>query len=94
MPISFASRISVPPDTLVSVIDDECVILNLTTERYFGLDAVGTHMWTALTQSESVQVAFESLLAAYNVDAERLRQDLSRLIEQLVERRLVEISGA
>lgn len=94
MPISFASRISVPPDTLVSVIDDECVILNLTTERYFGLDPVGTHMWTALTQSESVQAAFESLLSAYNVDAERLRQDLSRLIEQLVERRLVEISGA
>ena len=91
--MSFAIQLLVPSDTLVSELGGESVILNLKSERYFGLDEVGTRMWTALTTSKSIQSAYEKLLAEYDVDSEQLRKDLNDLVEKLVDHELVEISG-
>jgi hypothetical protein len=50
-------------------------------------------MYKALTGSESVQAAYDSLLAEYEVEPEVLRRDLSGLIQKLLEHGLVEVSG-
>jgi len=86
-------RIVVQPDVLVNVIDGESVLLNLKSESYFGLDEVGTRMWQVLTDSGSIQAAYETLLAEYEVEPEKLRQDLERLIEQLVAHGLLETTN-
>jgi hypothetical protein len=70
----------------------EAVLLNLGSESYFGLDAVGTRMWMVLTAAASIQAAYEALLDEYDVEAEKLREDLDGLIGKLVEHGLVEIS--
>jgi hypothetical protein len=93
MDISFKSRIAIAPDVLVSEVGDESVLLNLKSESYFGLDEMGTRMYKALTGSESVQAAYDSLLAEYEVEPEVLRRDLSGLIQKLLEHGLVEVSG-
>jgi Coenzyme PQQ synthesis protein D (PqqD) len=93
MPISFSSRVSVPSDVLISEVRGESVLLNLKNERYFGLDDVGTRIWKALIASDSIQAAYEILLAEYDVDANRLRQDLDDLIQKLIEQGLVEVAG-
>jgi len=93
MSISFAARVSVPSDILISEVGGESVLLNLKNERYFGLDDVGTRMWKALMAVDSIQAAYEMLLAEYDVEADRLRQDLDELIGKLMEQGLVEISG-
>lgn len=74
-------------------LDGESVLLNLQSERYFGLDEVGTRMWVALSRSESIQTAYEDLLSEYDVDAKLLHQDLESLIDKLVEHGLVEVSS-
>jgi hypothetical protein len=84
MPIPLTSRVTVPEDVLFRQLDQEAVILNLDTEIYFGLDAVGTDMWLALTTSDSIQAAYESLLEEYDVAPETLRGDLEELVEKLV----------
>jgi Coenzyme PQQ synthesis protein D (PqqD) len=86
-------RVLVPSDVLIRELDGESVVLNLKSERYFGLDRVGTRMWTALSMSESIQEAYELLLNEYEVDAERLRLDLQNFVEQMVEHGLVEVSN-
>ena len=91
MAIPFSTRVSIPPDVLVSSLAGESVLLNLKSEKYFGLDEVGTRMWGALTSSDSIQDAYETLLAEYDVEAERLRHDLNDLIEKLVEQDLIEV---
>ena len=72
-------------------LEGECVILNLDSECYFGLDAVGTRMWQVLTACESIQTAYERLLDEYEVSPERLRHDFRHLIEKLIGHGLVEI---
>lgn len=92
MAISFASRITVAPDVLVQELDGESVILNLKSERYFGLDDVGTRIFTAATNSSSIEQAYESLLGEYDVDRALLRKDIEELLEKLLGNGLVEIS--
>ena len=87
----FAARLQIPETVLVSEVGGEAVLLDLQSEQYFGLDEVGTDMWQALAQTDSIQAAYEKLLAKYDVDAEQLRQDLATLLEKLISDGLVEI---
>lgn len=93
MQISFSDRVQVPEGVLISNVQDESVILNLDSERYFGLDNVGTRILTVLTNSDSIQSAYESLLAEYEVDHATLRADLVALIESLLQQGLVQVSA-
>jgi hypothetical protein len=93
MPISFSDRVSIPDDVLISNLQEESVILNLDTERYFGLDSVGTRILTVLTTSESIEAAYERLLGEYDVAGQVLRDDLLALVESLAEKGLVQVSG-
>ena len=81
-------------DVLVSQVGDELVLLELDSEHYFGLDAMGRSMWEKLTTSANIAVAIAALLAEYEVDEPRLLQDVARLLGELVSRRLVELRDA
>jgi DNA-directed RNA polymerase subunit H (RpoH/RPB5) len=94
MTISFTAHISVPEHVLVRSFENESVLLNLQTEYYHGLDDVGTRMWNLLIQSKSIQEAYETLLAEYDVDPANLRQDLIDFVAELTERGLVELVGS
>jgi len=93
MQISFSMRVSVPADVLVQELQGESVLLNVESGRYFGLDEVGTRMWAALANAESLQAAYDALLAEYDVDAEQLERDFRGLVEKLLERGLVKVPG-
>src|SRR5687767_12414566 len=92
--ISFSDRVRVPDDVLISNVQDESVILNLNSERYFGLNNVGTRVLSVLTASNSIEAAYELLVDEYDIDRQILRQDLISLIENLLERGLVTIEHA
>jgi hypothetical protein len=91
MPVSFSSRLAVPADVLINVIDGQAVLLNLKTERYFGLDEVGTTMWQRLTTADSLEAAYATLLSEYEVEPERLRADLSDFADRLIQNGLLEV---
>ncbi|PYR38987.1 MAG: hypothetical protein DMF89_27035 [Acidobacteria bacterium] len=42
-------------------------------------------MWAAVTTADSVESAYEVLAREYGVDPERLRTDLSELLDKLVQ---------
>jgi len=92
MPLLFDTKITVPKDVLIKEIRGESVLLNLDKESYFGLDKVGTRMWTALTESESIRAAYDLLLDRYEVEADVLRRDLLDLIQTLVGHGLLQIN--
>ena len=93
-PISFSDRVRVPDEVLISNLQEESVILNLNSERYFGLDDVGTRMLSVLSASNSIEAAYEVLKGEYDVDAQVLRKDLTSLIENLLQQGLVTIDHA
>jgi hypothetical protein len=93
MQISFSDRVRVPDDVLISRLQEESVILNLDSERYYGLDDVGTHMLSVLSTSESIEAAYESLRDEYDVDGQVLREDLLALVENLLQKGIVTVAA-
>ena len=93
MQISFSDRVRVPDDVLISSLQEESVILNLDSERYYGLDDVGTRMLSVLSTSESIEAAYESLRDEYDVDGQVLRQDLLALVENLLQKGIVTVAA-
>jgi hypothetical protein len=91
MPSRFTSRVNTAPDVMLRVIGEEAVILNLKSELYLGLDPVGTRMWMVLHSAPSIQAAYELLLAEFEVEPERLRRDLDKLLDQMLEQGLIEV---
>src|SRR3989442_8158640 len=87
----FTSRVSVAPDVLFQVMGEEAVMLNLKTELYLGLDAVGTRMWILLTESPSIQLAYDALVGEYEVEPARLERELNEFIDKLLEQSLIEL---
>ena len=89
MTISFSDRVTVPDDVLISHLQEESVILNLDSERYYGLDDVGTRFLSVLTTSDSIETAYDRLRDEYDVDPQVLRADLLTLIEKLIDQGLL-----
>jgi hypothetical protein len=93
MQLSFSDRVRVPDGVLVSRLQEESVILNLDSERYFGLDDVGTRVLSVLTSADSIAAAHATLLEEYDVDGQELRQDLLALVESLLQQGIIEVSA-
>ena len=69
------------------------MILNLKTGTYFGLDAIGTRMWTLIGELKDTDKVLKALLAEYDVEEARLRADIDELISQLVRHELLQMDG-
>lgn len=87
--LTFSDRTTVPQHVLVRVLDRESVLLNLETEKYFGLDETGTRMWQLVTVAPNIDAAYQELLAEFDVEPELLRTNLTELLGRLVENGLL-----
>ena len=88
--LDFAGHATVPSDVLWNEVEGELVLLDLHSEKYFGLDEMGTAFWKAVTLAPSIEDAYQELSAEYEVDPEELRADLMNLLQQLIDQGLLE----
>ena len=72
-------------------VDGEMVLLDMHSENYFGLDAVGTDIWQAMQEHKGIKEVLEVLLRQYDVSEEVLKKDLLDFIEKLKENHLIEV---
>jgi hypothetical protein len=80
--------------TVFAEIDDEAVLLNVETGVYFGLDSVGTRIWTLLGLEMDQEEICRELLEEYEVDPEQLRGDVAEFLDVLVAKGLARIAEA
>jgi hypothetical protein len=92
--LTFASRAHVPSHVLVRFMDNEAVLLNVASEKYFGLDETGTRMWQLATSAPNIDAAYQELLGEYDVAPELLHAHLQELLLMLVENGLLELLPA
>jgi hypothetical protein len=92
--VFYSNRAIVPSHVLVRFLDREAVLLNLETERYFGLDETGTRMWQIVTAASNIDLAYQELLAEFDVAPEMLRSNFTDLLSRLLENGLLEVLPA
>ena len=74
--------ITLSPDVISQEVSGETVLLDLESENYFGLDEVGTRIWQLIKETRDLQAIYDTLLAEYDVEEERLLHDLAALLGQ------------
>jgi hypothetical protein len=86
---TFGDRVQVPSHVLVRFLDREAVLLNLESERYFGLDETGARMWQVATAAPCLEAAYQQLLEEYDVAPRVLHDNFRDLLGTLVEHGLL-----
>jgi len=82
-------RVTIDETTAWQMVDGQVVMLELGSEDYYRLDAVGSRMWELLSTGGDVDAAYARLLEEYEVDEDVLRTDLENFIERLTARGLL-----
>ena len=90
--VSLESRVAIGGDVVCRELEGEAIILNLDSGTYFGLDSVGTRIWSLLQEYGSLRRTFELLEQEYDVEPERLKADILRLVEELRSNDLVRVA--
>jgi hypothetical protein len=91
MRIQKEQKVSISPEVLFQEVSGETVLLDLASESYFGLDAVGTRVWGLLESGASVSDLLDVLLDEYEVEREVLEKDVGELLEKLLEAGLIQL---
>jgi hypothetical protein len=94
MPSVDASARAVPArDVHAREFDDALVVLDLPGGSYYELNKVAAHIWGGLIEGQAVGEIAQSLAVAYCVDYDEALNDSIALVNELVRRGLVRISG-
>jgi hypothetical protein len=72
---------------------EEAAILGMKNSVYYGLNPVGASVWRLLQQPRSVREICDSIVSEYEVTSERAEGDLIKLLEQMLQEGLVELSS-
>jgi hypothetical protein len=89
--ISLRSRVVVSPRQVSCAVGEETVILSLADGVYYGLDPVGSRIWSEVQTLRRVRDVRDTLLAEYDVDSLRCEHDLLTLLTRLAEHDLLEV---
>ena len=71
---------------------DETVVLALDEGIYYGLNPVGRRIWELLTEARTLKEICDVLLNEYNVELERCEQEVRTLLDELSEKKLIEVT--
>jgi len=90
--VDLNKKITFADTVFAQEVDGEMVLLDMNSENYFGLDAVGTDIWQAIQNNEGdLQNVLKDLLEQYDVEEEVLKRDLLAFAGKLLENGLVEL---
>ena len=87
------ATLRVPQQVVYRPFAAETVVLNLETGQYHGLNPTGGRMLEVLDRATTARDAARELAEEYGVDRTEIEQDLVAFCADLLERRLIEITG-
>ena len=82
------------PQVISQEVSGETVLLDLESECYFGLDAVGTRIWQLIGDGGDLLTIYNTMLEEYEVEEAQLQTDLEALITNASERGLITLQDA
>jgi hypothetical protein len=91
--ISRTSRVVAAKRQVSSEIGGEVVILDLEAGVYFGLNEVGARIWSLLKDPVGVEDVCMVIVEDYDVTADRCREAVLALFQDLADRGLIEVVG-
>ena len=79
-------------EVFASEIDDEVVMMNIQSGKYFGMDAIGSRIWQLVEEKIQVKEIIAQLLEEYDVTEEQCHSDVLEFLNELYEQNLVQVT--
>lgn len=80
-----------PEHILGEEVDGEFVLLDVKGGGYYGLNEVGSRIWSLLREGRALADVVTTLLEEYDVSEDRLRSDIVRFLSVMHSRGLLEV---
>ncbi len=81
------------PSVVCTELDEGAVLLNLDTKYYFNLNETGLRIWQIMEDSLNSMEIAEKLAGEYDVDMERAKSSVVRLLGELEKEELILSAG-
>ncbi|MBP1804834.1 PqqD family protein [Rubellimicrobium aerolatum] len=85
----FPSDIAPSPEALESRVGEEMVLLHLGNDTYYGLDAMGTRIWTQLKAGTPLPAIRDRIAAEHGLDARTVEADMAPFLDDLLKNELL-----
>ena len=82
---SLPVSVAIGDSALYQELEGEVVLLNMTSQQYYGLNDVGAAMWKSLLETQSIDASIQRLSQIYDVEVAILRADLDKLVRDLLD---------
>lgn len=84
------ARFAIPAHIAAKLLKDEAVLLDLKEGFYFGLNDVGSRIWTLVGEEKSLSEICDQLLREYEVPRDELEKHVQSLLRELLGKGLIE----
>jgi hypothetical protein len=83
-------KVRVSEDVIWRELDDKVVIIDSSTNQYFGLSGTGVQMWRLLAETGSTEAALEKIALDFDADPQQIQADLDALVTDLAGKGLLQ----
>jgi hypothetical protein len=86
-----SSVVAAAPNHLSADLDRKAVVLGLDRGLYYGLDRVGSRIWSLVQEPISVGEICSKITSEYDVEQERFMRDLEAFLADLIHEGMIEL---
>ena len=93
MTIDRSAKITPVPGVHLTELQDSAVALNLNNENYYGLNSTALRIYQILIESNSIQMAIETLIEEFEAPQTEIEADVMELLRELESNGLINITN-
>jgi hypothetical protein len=86
--VTLDTKLARNPNLTTAALDGEVVMLSLETNRYYGLNSVGSRIWEILAQPMTLAAVCDILLQEYTVTRAQCEREVIALAKKLLDEKL------
>jgi len=90
--LNLNSVISRAENVLDCTVDNEMVLMSVTSGDYINLNAQASAIWSEISESQSVSMIVEKLLGQFEVELEACQQQTLDFLNVLQQEKLIEVA--
>lgn len=76
-------------DILFNQVGDEGILLHISSGTYYCLNEISVIFWLALSEAQSLDLVIDEVISEYEVERERVFEDLQNFIQDLSKLNLI-----
>lgn len=90
-PITLNSRVVRSEDFITSTVDNDLVMMSLEKGTYYGLDAIGSHVWEHIAEPITIEDLCQKLTDQFEVEATQCQTDVLAFLNELQKEKMIHV---